>query len=185
LAEPALSKLTQEDSSVEVIWCAFELRPDPVPTLDTKGEYLNRVWRDSVCPLSEKLGFNMKLPPVQPRSRRAHEAAHWARAAGYFNDYSLSIFRAFFERGEDIGKIDVLVALASDMGLDGQALGVALEQRDFEKRVLAEEQDAQRYGIRAVPAFVAGGQMMLSGVQPLDRLKELVAWARSTSHGRT
>jgi len=167
---------------VEVIWCAFELRPDPVPTLDPKGEYLQRVWRDSVYPLSEKLGFNMKLPPVQPRSRRAHEAAHWANVQGYFNDYNLSIFRAFFERGEDIGKIDVLVALASDMGLDGQALRVALEQRDFEKSVLAEERDAERYGIRAVPAFVAGGQMMLSGVQPLDRLKDLVVWADSISH---
>lgn len=173
-----MHKLTQEDSDVEVTWCAFELRPDPMPTLDPKGEYLQRVWRDSVYPLSERLGFNMKLPPVQPRSRRAHEAAHWARTQGYFNDYNLSIFQVFFERGEDIGKKDVLVRLASDLGLDGEALRSALEQRDFEKSVLAEEQDAERYGIRAVPAFVAGGQMMLSGVQTLDRLKDLVAWAR-------
>jgi len=178
LAEPALRKLTQEDSDVEVIWCAFELRPYPVPTLDPKGEYLHRVWRDSVYPLSERLGFNMKLPPVQPRSRRAHEAAHWARMQGYFNEYNLAIFRAFFERGEDIGKKDVLVRLASDLGLDGQALGVALEQGDFEKSVLAEEQDAQRYGIRAVPAFVVGGRAMLSGVQSLDQLNDLVARAR-------
>ena len=173
-----MHKLTQEDSDVEVTWCAFELRPDPMPTLDPKGEYLQRVWRDSVYPLSERLRFNMKLPPVQPRSRRAHEAAHWARTQGYFNDYNLSIFQVFFERGEDIGKKDVLVRLASDLGLDGEALRSALEQRDFEKSVLAEEQDAERYGIRAVPAFVAGGQMMLSGVQTLDRLKDLVAWAR-------
>jgi predicted DsbA family dithiol-disulfide isomerase len=164
---------------VEVIWCAFELRPDPVPTLDPKGEYLQRVWRDSVYPLSERLGFNMKLPPIQPRSRRAHEAAHWARAAGSFNEYHLAIFRAFFERGEDIGKKDVLVRLASDMGINGQALGIALEQRDFEKSVLVEEQDAQRYGIRAVPAFVLDDQVMLSGVQPMNRLKDLVEWARS------
>ena len=173
-----MHKLTQEDSDVEVTWCAFELRPDPMPTLDPKGEYLQRVWRDSVYPLSERLRFNMKLPPVQPRSRRAHEAAHWARTQGYFNDYNLSIFQVFFERGEDIGKKDVLVRLASDLGLDGKALRSALEQRDFEKSVLTEEQDAKRYGIRAVPAFVAGGQMMLSGVQTLDRLKDLVAWAR-------
>jgi len=43
---------------------------------------------------------------------------------------------------------------------------------------LAEEEEAERYGVQAVPAFVAGGQMMLSGVQPLDRLRDLVAWAR-------
>ena len=142
-----MHKLTREDSDVEVIWCAFELRPEPVPTLGPKGEYLQRVWRDSVYPLSAKLRFNMKLPPVQPRSRRAHEAAHWARTQGYFNDYNLSIFQVFFERGEDIGKKDVLVRLASDLGLDGEALRSALEQRDFEESVLAEEQDAERYGI--------------------------------------
>lgn len=173
-----MDALTREDSAVEVIWCAFELRPDPAPTLDPKGEYLQRVWRDSVYPLSEKLGFHMKLPQVQPRSRRAHEAAHWARAQGYFNDYNTAIFRAFLEWGEDIGKEDVLVRLASELELDGKALRVSLERRDYEKSVLAEEQDAERYGIRAVPAFVAGGRVILSGVQPLDRLKDLVAWRR-------
>jgi predicted DsbA family dithiol-disulfide isomerase len=48
--------------------------------------------------------------------------------------------------------------------LDGEALRAGLEQQDFEKSVLADKQDAERYGIRAVPAFVSGGQMMLSGV---------------------
>ncbi len=163
---------------MEVIWCAFELRPDPVPTLDPKGEYLQRVWRDSVYPLSEKLGFHMKLPPLQPRSRQAHEAAHWARTQGCFDDYNTSIFRAFFERGEDIGKEDVLVRLASELGLDGEALRVSLERRDYEKSVLAEEQDAERHAIRAVPAFIAGGRAMLSGVQSLDQLNDLVAWQR-------
>lgn len=163
---------------MEVIWCAFELRPEPVPTLDPKGEYLNRVWRDSVYPLSAKLGFNMKLPPVQPRSRLAHEAAHWARAAGCFNAYHLSIFRAFFEKGEDIGDVDVLAGLASSIGLDAPALRVALEQREFEKSVLQEERAAERLAVRAVPAFVVDDQVMLSGVQSLERLKDLVAWVR-------
>lgn len=117
----------------------------------------------------------MKLPPVQPRSRRAHEAAHWARTQGCFNDYHVAIFRAFFERGEDIGKVEVLVSLASASGLDGEALRASLTRRVYEKCVLTEERDAERYGIRAVPAYVVGGKMMLSGVQPLNRLKNLVA----------
>ena len=36
----------------EVVWRAFELRPEPVPALDPKGEYLMRVWRSSVYRLS-------------------------------------------------------------------------------------------------------------------------------------
>jgi predicted DsbA family dithiol-disulfide isomerase len=53
----------------------------------------------------------MKLPPVQPRSRLAHEAAHWAREQGRFDDYYAAVFRCFFERGE--GRVEVLTSLAA------------------------------------------------------------------------
>jgi predicted DsbA family dithiol-disulfide isomerase len=163
---------------VELTWCAFELRPDPVPTLNPKGAYLQRAWRDSVYPLAEELNVSMSLPPVQPRSLRAHEAAHWARAIGHFDDYNAAIFRAFFERGEDIGKVDILVRLASMLRLDGEALRAALEEGHYKESVLSDEGDAASYGVRAVPSYVIGKQVTLSGVQPLERLKDLVAWAR-------
>ncbi len=70
----------------------------------------------------------MKLPPLQPRSRLAHEAAHWARTQGRFDDYHAAIFRAFFERGEDIGDIEVLMPLATDLGLDMESLRAALKK---------------------------------------------------------
>ncbi len=79
------------------MWRAYELRPHSVPTLDPDGEYLHRVWDASVYPMAERMGIPMKLPPVQPRSRLAHEAAQWAREQGRFDDYNAAVFRAFFE----------------------------------------------------------------------------------------
>jgi predicted DsbA family dithiol-disulfide isomerase len=177
--------LRQEDDHVNVIWRAFELRPEPVPTLDPKGQYLQRVWRDSVCPLAERLHMTVKLPPVQPRSRLAHEAARWASESGQFDRYHAAVFKAFFERGEDIGKVDVLVGLARDLGLDGEALLAALRRRDYEAAVLADVRNSETLGIRAVPAFVANGRAILSGVQSVENLKELIADARADrSDGR-
>ena len=72
--------LVNSDQDVELIWRAFELRPEPGPSLDPQGDYLQRAWSTSVYPLAKKLGVTMKLPPVQPRTRLAHEAAHWARS---------------------------------------------------------------------------------------------------------
>ena len=43
--------------------------------LDPKGEYLTSAWRDHVYPLAAKMKLPMKMPPIQPRSRLAHEAA--------------------------------------------------------------------------------------------------------------
>jgi predicted DsbA family dithiol-disulfide isomerase len=171
--------LKRYETEVEVIWKAYELRPEPVPTLDPNGEYLTRVWRDSVYPLAERLGVEMRLPPVQPRSRRAHEAAHWARAQNRFDDYNAALFRALFERGEEIGQIDVLLKLAADMRLDESGLRAALESKEFEGSVLADEREAAELGISGVPAFVADRRLALSGVQSLAGLRELVSRARS------
>ena len=159
---------------MEIVWKAFELRPEPVPALDPGGEYLTRVWRDAVYPLAERLGVTMKLPPLQPRSRLAHEAAKWAGTVNRFNDYNEAIFRAFFERGENIGDAEVLVKLAEDLRLDAEGLRRSLAQRDFEELVLADEREAEELGVRAVPAFIANRRAALSGVQSVMALQALI-----------
>jgi predicted DsbA family dithiol-disulfide isomerase len=181
LAEPAVHELTGIDPGVQIVWRAFELRPHPVPTLDPKGDYLERVWQSSVYPMAERLGIKMVRPPLQPRTRLAHEAVHWARSQGRFDDYHAELFRAFFERGEDIGDKDVLFALALKLALPGDSLRLALETRDFEASVLEDEQAATALGISGVPAFVANRKAALSGVQPVENLKQLLEHVRQAN----
>jgi predicted DsbA family dithiol-disulfide isomerase len=69
----------------------------------------------------------------------AQGAAHWARSCGRFDDYHAALFRAFFERGEDIGQVPVLARLAENLGPDADALLQAPEA----------------VGIHGVPAFAA------------------------------
>ena len=173
-----MHELMRAESDVEVVWRAFELRPSPVPTLDPGGDYLQRAWKNSVYPLAAKLGITMTLPPVQPRTRLAHQAAHWARACGRFDDYHQALFRAFFERGEDIGQVPVLARLAADLGLDADALREALARGELESSVLADEREAEALGVQGVPAFVADRTALLSGVQPLESLQALIAHVR-------
>jgi predicted DsbA family dithiol-disulfide isomerase len=167
-------ELIESDPDVELIWRAFELRPEPVPMIDPNSEYLQRVWSDSVSPLAERLGVTMRFPPVKPRTRLAHEAAHWSRAQGRFDDYHDEIFRAFFERGEDIGDADVLIAIALALGLDNHALRQALTSHEFAASVLADEHKAARLGVNGVPAFVGNRKAALSGVQTIENLKRLI-----------
>jgi predicted DsbA family dithiol-disulfide isomerase len=172
-------ELVQTDRDVEVVWRAFELRPEPVPALDPQGDYLQRVWKASVYPLAENLGILMKLPPIQPRTRLAHAAAHWARSQGRFDDYHREVFRAFFERGEDIGDIAVLASLATSIGLDSDPLTEALKTGAFEKSVLEDEEAAARLGVTGVPAFIANRRATLAGVRPVEHLKQLVDQVRA------
>ena len=157
-----------------MVWKAFELRPDPAPSLDPAGEYLTRVWRDSVYPLADRLGMTMRLPPIQPRSRRAHEAAKWAQTQDHFDAYNEALFRAFFERGEDISDLDVLRKLARDLGLDDSTLRASLESKQFEPSVIADEREAAELGVHAVPAFVFNRRFALTGVQPVAALEQML-----------
>jgi predicted DsbA family dithiol-disulfide isomerase len=174
-----LRELAEKDPDVAIVWRAFELRPDPVPTLDPNGDYLHNVWGSSVYPLAQQMGIDIKLPPVQPRSRRAHEAAQWARRHGKFREYNDALFRAFFQRGEDIGSTDVLTRLASEVALEGDDLRQALDNQLYLENVLADEREAKKLGLRGVPALVADRKIALSGVQSLENLEKFVEHARS------
>ena len=143
--------------------------------LDPQGEYLTNAWRDHVYPLAAKMNLPMKMPPLQCRSRLAHEAAKWAGSQERLAEYNLALFRAFFQFGRDIGDQKVLMDLAAELRLDPEALARALDSHQFTAMVIGDGEEAQRLGVRAVPSFVANGQILASGVQSVERLRELLA----------
>lgn len=174
LEEPDLSRVREEfGDQVEVDWRAYELRPDPIPTLDPDGDYLHRVWNASVYPMAQSLGMTLRLPPVQPRSRKALEAAEFARERGRYDTMHTAIFKAFFETGQDIGDTEVLLEVGASVGFDRDELRAALEAGRFTEKVLADETLATRLGVSSVPTmFVvpAGVPLeqaeVLTGAQP-------------------
>lgn len=142
----------EEDILIE--WHAFELRPDPVPTLDPDGEYLHRAWGQSVYPLAEERGMQLKLPPIQPRSRKAFEATEFARNQDMATLMHRTIFHSFFVEGRNIGSIDVLVDIGSNIGLDADQLRAALVGNLYTARVLEDEAMAEQLAITAVPTML-------------------------------
>jgi predicted DsbA family dithiol-disulfide isomerase len=151
------------------------LRPEPVPTLDPDGNYLVSAWQNHVYPLAAKMKMPLKRPPIQPRSRLAHEAAKWAGKHGRFEEYNIALFRALFEHGKNIGDLGILKGLAADLDLDEESLDAALKNGDYTAMVLADVHEARQVGVRAVPAFVANGKVLAAGVQTAGRLRELLS----------
>jgi predicted DsbA family dithiol-disulfide isomerase len=62
--------------------------------------------------------------------------------------------------------------------LDSDSLRQALISHEFAASVIADEREAARLGLNAVPAFVANRKAALSGVQPVENLKRLVKSVR-------
>jgi predicted DsbA family dithiol-disulfide isomerase len=178
LERPVLERIQAElGDGVEIDWRSFELRPAPEPTLDPNAEYLHRVWSQSVYPMAEARGVNLKLPPVQPRSRRAHEAAEFARGAGLLDAMNRALFKAFFEEGRDLDDLDILLEIGRSVGLDADDLREALASGRYTQRVLEDQQLARQIGISGVPALIvtAGAQAYLvSGAQSYETVKNVI-----------
>ena len=186
LERPVLERVKAKlGEATEIDWRSFELRPEPEPTLDPNAEYLHRVWNQSVFPMAQDRGLSMmKLPPVQPRSRKAHEAAEYAREMGLLDAMNRALFKAFFEDGRDLADIETLLDIGRSVELDEKGLREALGNGRHTQRVLEDEQLARQIGISGVPALIvtAGAQAYLvSGAQPYETVMSVIAQAREAA----
>jgi predicted DsbA family dithiol-disulfide isomerase len=131
--------------------------------------------------LAQQLGVEMKLPSVspQPHTRLAHEATEFAKAHGKGGEFAHAVFAAFFQRGEDIGQIDVLARLGGEVGLNADELRRALETSEYRQQTFDLLRQAHMQMITAVPTFQIGRQRV-TGLYPVEALREIIE-AQTTS----
>lgn len=175
LVEAAIEEL-KRDRDVEVRIRPFELRPDPVPTLRPEDPYLPRVWHSSVYPMADRVGIPLTLPSIspQPRTEKAFMLLQLAEERGRAQEYSLAVYKAFFQEDRNIGDDDVLIDAAVSAGLDRSEAEEALHSEERRARQRADQDYAlNTIGITSVPGIVIGGQL-LSGVPSAARLKNAV-----------
>jgi len=179
-----VDRLCQEyGTRVEVVWKAFELRPEPVPLPAPDNPTRRQRWETSVLPMAAERGLVMKLPPVAPRTRLAFEAVELAGDHSRRQAMHRAVFEAFFRDGRDIGSIEVLADVGASVDLAPALVKAALEAGTHLNRVLDQEQLAQELGVTGVPAMLVGDDSATAepviGAVPYDWLKTAVERALS------
>lgn len=81
-----------------------------------------------------------------------------------------AIYSAYFEHGQDIGSLEVLLSLAQRLGLDAAELRPRLESDEGHQFVLSEAAQAQQMGVTGVPMFVFNNMLAVSGAQSPEML---------------
>ena len=164
------------DRQITIDWRAYELRPEPVPTLRPEDPYLPTIWRQSIYPLAEQFGIPIKLPTwsPQPRTRKAFELLAFAKERGLGHCYSVLVLKAFFQQDRDIGDQEVLIELAADAGLIPEEARQALESSTYAQH----HRDALRHAredmaITSVPTIVVG-ERVFRGIPPLEALRQAI-----------
>ncbi len=174
LAEQPLADAV-EGGDVQIAWRPFELRPEPTPTLRPEGDYLQSTWQQVVYPMAERMGVPIVLPRVspQPYSRLAFEGFAYAAQRSLGRRYTERIFRAFFVKQRDIGRIEVLADVAAELGLDANDFRAALESGRYAEAHQESLRRARELEITTVPTLLVDGRR-LEGVPSAEALHRLL-----------
>ncbi len=168
----------EDAPQVKVTFHSFELSPDtPVDFDGDEVDFLaghKGMPRDQVEQLlshvtgvAEKAGLEYRFDLLQHTNTvKAHELLHFAKAKDLQHEMEERLMSAYFTEGKHVGRVDDLVELAAEVGLDADEAREALESDRYLPAVRQDQDQARAYGIQGVPFFVIDGQYGISGAQP-------------------
>lgn len=76
-----------------------------------------------------------------------------------------AVYAAYFDEGRDIGQVEVLLAIAEELGWERATTEAGLADPVLAEALLAEAQQAQQMGITGVPFFILNQRLAFSGAQ--------------------
>ncbi len=149
----------RKNYEVQTRWIAFPLHPEtPEEGLTLEELFAGRSVdvgkvMARLKQVAEELGLPLGKRKKTYNSRLAQELAKWAESKGRGDSFNEVIFQAYFVDGKNIGKADVLAALAKSIGLPEQEARSVLELRTFKEAVDSDWSRSHSLGITAVPTF--------------------------------
>ena len=180
---------------VEVTYHSYELSPDtPVDFDGDEIEFLSghkgmpreqvQEMLERVTGVASEAGLEYRFDLLKHTNTvKAHELLHFAKAHGRQHEMAERLMAAYFTEGRHVGRIDDLVQLAADAGLDAEAARAALESAQYLPDVRADQAQATSYGINGVPFFVIDGKYGVSGAQPAEAFAQIArqVWAERSA----
>lgn len=178
--EQGLAALGADAPDVRIEYHSFELAPDtPVDFAGSEVDFLVGAkglprqqvlaMLDRVTGVAAEAGLTYDFERLQhTKTLKAHELLHFAKAHGRQLELEELLFRAYFTEGVHVGRLDELVRLAEEAGLDGPAAREALDSGRYADDVQEDIDRARQLGITGVPFFVLDGKYGVSGAQPAE-----------------
>jgi len=109
------------------------------------------------------IDFHFEKLGALPNTSEAHRLVQLADKEGRHANVAAAIFRAYFERGADIGDVTVLAQIGVEAGLDSKTLESFRETREGDNTLVGSEDRLRGFGVRTVPNLLFGGRVLVPG----------------------
>ena len=167
------------DHPFEIQWRPFQLNPDmPAEGMDRR-EYLE--WKfggregaikvyGEIAKTAEATGLDIAFEKIKrtPNTLNAHRLIRWAQIEEKQSQVVSQLFKRYFREGQDISDIDVLVDVATTVGMDSDLVRRLLGGDSDLEETIAEDKKAREMGVQGVPCFIIGASYAVQGAQNTD-----------------
>lgn len=182
----------EHGQEVDLVWRSFEL--DPGAPASREGRYDAHLaakygtsesgGRAMVARLSaaaERAGVQARFDLVRPgNSFDAHRLLQLARQTGRQDALNRRLMHAYLAEGALISDHDVLERLAVEVGLEVDSVRGVLASAALAEQVRADQEEAARREVTAVPTFLVDDRFVIPGAQTPDSMLATLrrAWQR-------
>ncbi|MDT0690688.1 DsbA family oxidoreductase [Salegentibacter sp. F188] len=183
--EAALVKFSHR-KQVRVEWHSFQLDPaiETQPEISTLDYFVKaknvskdqaKEMFDGARKMASETGLEMDLEnSVVANSYKAHLLIQLAKTKNVANQMEEALFEAHFQKAKNIDDNEVLVEIATSVGISETEAKDALNSSDFAAAVKEDELQAQKIGVRGVPFFVFNNKYAVSGAQSSESFLEVL-----------
>ena len=177
-----------DDKNITVEFKSFELDPyaDKKVTSSTPERFAEKYGLslaeateriEQISLMGRREGIDFKYATTRyTNTFDAFRLTKFAQEKGH-DEIITKLFDAYFTKNLELSNHAVLKKIAAECGLDDKEVEEVLSGERFAEEVRADESQAARLGIHAVPYFVVGGKYGLSGAQSSEILKQAITEA--------
>ena len=173
------------DVDVEPRWRPFLLNPDmPGEGMDRDTNLVRKFGTETrvrriygaIADAGQSVEIDFAFDRIRqtPNSINSHRLVQFAENEGKSEAAVEALFFHYFVNGKNIGDIEVLTKIGTDLGLDEKPLSKYLTSDEDVDFVYAENARSHRRGINSVPSFVLGGSMVISGAHEPQVLARMI-----------
>jgi predicted DsbA family dithiol-disulfide isomerase len=174
---------------IELSFQPFELNPDMGPEGEDVVPYLGAKYgideaqirrnQQAIRERGAAVGFAFGERARVWNTFDAHRLLHWAALEGRQGELKRALLHAYHGDGRNPGSREVLLDLATQVGLDATRAAQILGSDEVAPEVRAEQHQWLQAGIQSVPAVVVNRRHLISGAHPpevfADALRRIAA----------
>lgn len=172
-------QLASDRFDFEAEYFPFELNPHlPPEGVDFKNYLCNKFGSEErfhqltehtrIIAAREGVEFNLHLQNKSPNTRNIHRIIMTAREEGKQLEAVEGFFRAYFTDGVDLSRIENLITIAGQAGLDEDQIATLLDSNTGNLEIEMAEKELQDLGITSVPLFIIENRFSISGAQSVE-----------------